>query len=648
MTDLSTTPAGYRPVIRLVSTHPGMDPATYLAHAIGHVYPELPAPDSQRLVRQSLSAGALTLVDHAALRTAVPDAVAELEQQAALVDQRARAYFGDLPDSLVSSTTSLVATAAPDAVPAGSVVWVRTGSMGTLQLAFPLLGVDLATGQVQERQEQPPTTPVRAMAATTFAAMDSGGMTAHSFASAAVSVASSVSWALPPPWNVGVTAGLSVLQMILGATDQPTGPSPMDQLKTSLEQYIASQDLKDRSGNMADFSSSLVSRTVLLDFTPDDIDSVGLSYLQDFRQFVLHDATGASRVHDDITHLLDDLNAQLTGADGSPVAADKVLVSCPDVLNLACTGVTLWLTGMKAVMQVKACQVSKALSSGDASSYVGTDLTHPDDLNSWWSDYGVIRATLLGAQRDGTVLSSGWADQLADWINNLTTSRLAQIGPVQEATHVTTEWIGVATAEGGTAYKASVSTHGWRFIDQADGDEWAHFFADTTTGGDACHSGTVVSHQADAVAAYDAHLTGVNKQIDDTLAGATGQVAAWKSKLADFAQQVPAQAPSTSPTVTVSTSGTATPSGLWVSGAQVQYAVVFKNEAGPSAPGPWSQPTDITSFAGATVSQIPQPKPDSNAKVWVLRRIQGGSQGQQDRTVKILDPGVASFVDTHD
>ena len=226
-----------------------------------------------------------------------------------------------------------------------------------------------------------------------------------------VTLASSVSWALPPPWSVVATGALSLIQMLLGLTGDVTHPTALESAVTDLENFESGQQLAGYASDFHDFTKNLSDGTSGLTMTADNLDDVGIGYITDFQKFLDKGSTGLPMVHLDCTHLQDKVNAAISGHVGKSDFSSLDDVNEP--LNIFVTGVTLWLTGERFSMQLTAAEAGRAETLGDNATFL--DKTH-----SWYSTYNAISNAIVG--------EDGWLGAVTDAIDNLTTARLALIG----------------------------------------------------------------------------------------------------------------------------------------------------------------------------------------------------------------------------
>ena len=616
MTSPAHTPPAFLPVIRVAGTRDGVDPGEYCARLVRAFVPDL-ASESVAARVASMQAGPVSVVDPDQVLRTVPAAVrVRLQALADRARTTAQAAFVAVPDALIRSVVTVVNGGRT--FPVGTVVWLRYGTEADLQFIFPLLVANLATGDFEERRLDGPSlstaTGVPRMGTPMIRAAN---ITVKSVAESAAEVASSVSWALPPPWNVGVTAGLSLLQILMHATDQPDGPSPMEQLKQSLETYLQTRRTDDFADDIRLFNEDLLLRTKGFTFDPDQLAIVGKGAEDAFYTWWIG-PTGSDHLTTNISHAISDLERTPKLDDGK------------DSLNVACAGVTAWTTGQKVSMQLAACKLKAQLAANDASGFADRSL-------SWRTILDQIHDRLfdLAGLDPGNPAVHGWASRIEQWIDKARTARLMQLR-VERANAPYT----VALPDG----SAHESDHwGWRFVDDAVTEphpsDWKHFYPDTTEKIDACHSKTV-EHKDDADKALNAAIA----EVDDATKDATTALRALRSKVTDIANLQPPKPPADHlPKVTPMTTGPSTPVGLWKKGAKVSYQIAFVNSNGPSDPGKPTTAFEIGDFAGATLSDIPQ-DPNADA-IQVIRTIAQDGAKPVVRIVGSVQKGTTTLQD---
>lgn len=589
------TPPAFRPVIRLVSVTPGVDAAGYAERLVRAFVPPLADEHVAALVPH-INAAPMPVADRAAKLAAMPpDAVVKMRAYSIHVDELARRAFASAPDTLVASTVSVTDEGGP--FPAGTVVWTRQGSEATAQFVFPELVADLSAGTYERRRLVPRAMPspesrtVRHTAGLTpMAAMASSQPTLKTVFEGAVTVASSVSWALPPPWNVAATAGLSILELILKSTDDPKGtsPSPLDTMKQAIEDYLKAMNVTNELDTVRAFSDNLLLKTADFTYAPAEMPVSGDP---DFEMWFDSDSEGINVV-DLISNSLVSKLEQVKGYDDANF--DTILAGTT-------TALTAWTVGMKVWMQYTACKLAAQLAAGDATAYaLGTA--------SWQKVFREIQRRLLGLadpSDPNTPQVQGLVSRVDTALNTLQTNRLGQVGPAQRASY--TYWeAGAVDPSTGAPIPRQVTANGWNFVDAGAGDDVkTHFHVDTTEEIDASNSKNV-EHQQDAIDERTTYITNLTKTINDRTGDAVLALKGLNDKITEIAGLMPPPPPKDKLTVALMTSGTATPAGPWTDGATVTYQIAFANDDAIGDPGPPSAPVTIGGFAGATLTNTPQ------------------------------------------
>lgn len=639
MTHPAETPPAFRPVIRLVSVVGGVDPNDYAARLVRALVPHLDDTAVAERVTDIRKAPVPVADPDTVLAPVAPAVAARLRALGQQVDATARDAFGAVPDPLVTTTVT-VAEADGAGFAASTVVWVREGSEATTQFVFPRLVADLSRGRFDELTPTPIADTALAARPASVArvpdvqadlrdsldadeAMDDVGSTIKQGAESVAEVASSVSWALPPPWNIGVTAGLSVLQLILHATDKPDGPSPFETLKDAIINYLQQQRLDDQLDDVRHFSDQLLLKTSSFTYTPEQMAALGSGAEKDFEDWYTG-AYGIDRLGSVVNSIISDLE-RATSLDDAK-----------SVLAAATSATTMWAVAQKAWMQYRACKLKAQLDAGDVADYA-------NGSSSWQTIFREIQATLFDLEdpdHPNNPLVKGYASRIETSIDALRAARLAKIHATERTSRQV--WVG-GTTSGGFAYGQNEDQWGWRFVDDADGNEWAHFRPDTTEQEDACHSHTV-EHQSEVEQDRNARVTSVTSTLDAQTSDATTALKTLKDKVTEIASLQPPPPPKDTPTVTLATAGTATPSGVWTKGATVTYQIAFANDDKIGDPGTPSAPLTVGDFAGAVLSNVPQdskstfihvvrtikPSPEATAIVRKLRPVAMGTTSIND------------------
>ena len=460
--------------------------------------------------------------------------------------------------------------------------------------------------------------------------------TFKSIAESAAQVAVSVSWALPPPWNVGVTAGLTLLQILMKATDNPKGPSPIVQLQTSLVDYLEARTTDKIADNIRLFNENLLLKTEDFTFDPEQLTTVGSDVEKQFDNW-WNGPTGIFTIEKYTNRAISDLEritaAVLTTAQ--PPDNTPPLDKGADSLAVACTGVTAWTTGMKVRMQLAASTITAQMSNNDATGLA-------DSSASWRTFLDQIHDRLfdLAGENPGDPAVKGWASRIEEWIDTARTARLAQLH-VERASYLESVF------DPGSGDCEPTEFGGWRFHDDSDKDDekssdavdrssYKHFFPDTEQ-----DSGPTIEHKDDA----DSLMAAAVQAINDKTKGATDALSALRAKVSEIVNLAPPLPPKDHrPSVTLLTSGTPTPAPPWQKGKNVSYKIAFANEHGPGPAGPSTSTLTIGDFAGASLTDIPQ---DANADaIWIYRTIASNDgQGAVVRIPGRVKQGTLNFTD---
>jgi hypothetical protein len=601
-------------------------PVPYVAEVAAGTHPDAYA----RLLHRLLQPAGVD--DHAAVAAAaayqqpadapfaLADAAATLDRLPASARQAVRAQIARLTEVLdrtypvpageTVSGTELTYLAEPGAgLAAGTVVYVRRTSAATVHFALPHVAVDPATGTPRlVGLEGPATAPPRPAPAVTRFSLDP--------ASAALSVAGNLVWAMPPPWGPIAAGGITLIQLLLadgGKQDQFTAAVQQ------LEQFITHRDINADATHIRGFADWMDNQFQTLQVTQADNSAyITATLLPELRRMV---APGDDSVYDAIYDLERNLDV-----DGTL----KVLV----------LGVTIHLLALKMIVQLDAQLAATARAAGDdAACAAYTDL--------WLADYANLVIAVDGyTTSTGSV--AGWASRISAHVDAAITARLAKINfPYR---YNNKHWV-VNTGGGATGTSGTwVSEWGWTYRDDGVGDtDTTNFIADAETGGDCCHAGTTIEYKQLVHQHRDERTRAVAAAQDVVYADIRQTTRKWQAALLEWNQHLPPRPPTSAPKISGFT-GTG-PAGNWVDGSSVGYAVAFANQAGgsggPGRIGPWSAFAAVGAHAGATLTDLPVDPLKMATHRWIYRQFRHADGTTSPlRLVGIVDTTATSYTDT--
>lgn len=601
------------PTIRISAHQPGLDVATRLGECLAGF-----VRDPQLL--DQLLAG----IDPNAPLFEVADAAqlyATLGPKQRVATRTSSATLAKLLESVlappVGEVTSEKITCLVSDDDQRPVVLVRETSALTEQYLFPRVTVDTTTGRIS-------FAPASAPAHRGIIAHD-GWQTGQQIVGAAMAVTPF----LPAPFGPIITGGLSVINLIFGlaADGKQSTKSPLDDAVTAIENFVNDTALKGFAGSISaqtgEFTHAMKAQTQDINALA-DVDG-GLT---DFR-----DSTQYTWIPGVVTP-----NGQLfTFLKGCDVTNfDKTL-------SLLVSGITTELVMYHALVAVNAADASIQFRHRSLRAYgsavtkvTGAAGTAANDIGTWHvGDWGDDEMTTT--IEDDT---AAYIPRIDAWMAKARKDRMAQIS---------TELIRIdpfkEKKQDPEGYDAStVHVGGWTFTDSSiggDNGRLANVVWDTET--DDCNPKTT-EQKAQAQTKLDNYRNSINAGIDNSFAPHRDKMGSWITYLTSITDLMPPGLPSI-PTVTLATSGTATPAGDWKDGDQVRYALMAKSDHGPSPASDWCKEITISGCVGATIGGI-TPVPGAKSIV-VLRqfRPKGGDWGDVEQAAALAAPFPDTYTD---
>jgi hypothetical protein len=621
MSDSNELPRQFRPTMLRVFLRDGGDKKSYAHGLLSRASNAYPNAFLNAFSEHAAKLEVLNLPDPVRDLQRFDDATKRvLWGQMNTLDGLMRKCFDSAADPITKSWTTWLPPS-PDTGDPGVVVWVRETRTGVAQFILSDLRVDPQTGNVSVRSspalQRTPSATIQPLAA----------VSEKEILGDVVDVASSVSWALPPPWGAITTGGLAVFKILLGSMHDDK-PSPLDALRKGLEEFIKQDHLREYAADFHAYTMALNSKIAGLNIKADEIADQGADYFDDLKDW-LRGAWGWERVHNRCIQLY-----ELLVREDIKEQAD--LDRIKQELDLYVTGVTLWITGRKIHMQILAAEAGRADKLKDGAAFL-------DKTRSWLSEHREIRNMIMGIADGDPDLAEGYFQQASKQIDGLSTKRLQKISDV----HAHRGGYAGSIPVPGTGGSVMLEGSGWTFVDSVrNDDEDTHYIMDTYED-DPCSRKTI-SSKPQVEKNRDGYVRQTASEIDGMVKKARETVTGWKSSLDLFATLLPPPAPHKAPTVTALKGGSPTPQGTrWVKGNKVQYAVGLKNEKGPSDAGPWSTALMIGDTAFAQVSLPDPPAGFEACTQLVYRRVYADSPDHDTQvlTVAIAQPGQKSIED---
>jgi hypothetical protein len=393
---------------------------------------------------------------------------------------------------------------------------------------------------------------------------------------------------------------------VLRVTDKPDKDGFLENLQAALVKAMEIHDVKEYMEDVEKFSSDLIYEASKI-YTGN---SMPMDGYPGFETWFFNDSTGIYHLDNKVNHLVSTLEGKTSVTEGQ------------DLLTFSCTASTVFATGWKVWMQYNAYKLQAQHARGDDSGFASGSA-------KWQEAFGNIGWYLFGISNPyyaptTTISKKGYGNRIDTWIQTTRKARIDQIKPPERVKKTVASY----TMKPGPGYKSAVTYKeipGWRFVDEADNDVWKHFRKDTEEKVDTCHTKTV-EHADEVRTEYNNWVAEVTKQLDAVSAKVTQTITALKASIDEMSSQMPPLPPTTLPIVTLHTTGTATPKGLWTNGATVSYQIAFANDHVNGNDhqygnfGPATTPLTIGDFAGAKLTNLPQHS-NKNFYIYILRTI---------------------------
>lgn len=434
--------------------------------------------------------------------------------------------------------------------------------------------------------------------------------------------AMSVSPFLPPPWNAGVTAGLSLVNFLITAfePDKPPPPNPFDVLGQNLEAFVVAQEVRQQLGKIQGAGDNYSNAAAALTTPLPELKKVGKAVTD-------LDARIKTEFRVDVDSALSDL---FTLLDECTTEKYK------DVLDVICAGVTTSLLLWSAEIEIAATTATVAKRNGDAQQF--------DDAADYWIT--MVRnasndldstaptttqepdaATTAGtpdAGKSTAARPTSYIPKIETWIADAIDTRIENVAVVQLAAH----------AMNASGHASSSLIPGWTFSDPVHGNTYQEQ-----------HANWKQDRQA-AQTARDAYCASLRPTLEKQFDSYRTVMASWRTFVSGFNGLLPLPQPEGAPDVAPKKDGPSTPTRLWINGTRVRYAIAATNVKGPSQAGPWSSEYLVGDTAFTTLTL---PAPPGADGVDVYRQMRPpGQDWQAMSTVAVVKPLVSVVDDTDD
>ncbi|MFN9645342.1 MAG: hypothetical protein ACK6BG_09565 [Cyanobacteriota bacterium] len=477
-----------------------------------------------------------------------------------VLDAQMRTFYGSDDPPIIKSWVTLIA--GPNIA---SVAWVRKSKSYTAQFILDNINVDIESGEVMiskhllEKPKQ--ISPYRRLSKDSLDddKKQEQERAIKNMCTVIMTLAGSVSWALPPPWGWIATGGITGFQILFSlGEDSSNSKNELGKLIANISDLLKQQEIRDISTRFNAFGNALIAKLGSENLIFNSLKEIPTAYLDEVESFLT-------------SHLFDrecDLDSVLAILKESPVdQADPLLI-------LFVQGMQLWIACRNIRLKIVAIKASIAEEHRNLYDF-------QTYTSLWLSEYREIRSWIFGVKNTSL---QGFIPSLEAQIKRLRDERLAKI----EKPHRFREK--VSGFAGG--YPTVVYNEGTKFLDAAGPNDLlgGEFKFYDSLEKDGCLGSKTIPADTDANKAYDAHLTLVTKHVDEILNKYTEITAKWKDMIDKFETMLPPPTPTKSPTVEIlnSVSELAIPDKS-KGKRYVQYAYsIERSSNGPSEISPWS------------------------------------------------------------
>jgi hypothetical protein len=650
-------PPALYPVIRLGDGAPGVDLQARLTACYAAVAPS----DATAATGGSATAPLLAVTKADGLTGHIPAAalkalVADEQQLVATLEKHLPAPMGTVKDQYTALTL-----AAQDRIPAGTPVFVRQTDQLVEQYALTRLVVDLKDGALSQVGGPEQRHPVQRPPVMIHAG------------SPVVSLLLSVSPFLPPPWGLGLTFGLSLLNLL---TDTPPASDPLQSefqaLNAGIQQLLAAST-KDPLDNVSRKVDQMMKAKALSTGKLQDLKPPFDASVQNLRVYLdgdHPDGTNTPEGNDPPTFFLGEAFQLL---DQAQATIWNNLQGCDDAnfdanLGLMIRCLALRMSVQKQSIQLRAVSAKFRQQQGLMDSFdleVRTWLEQIDGvMTDYWDpkmvpDIGpgdalpapgtLTSAQIMAILGDNTTPpgTTAWVPLLVAWLEKIRAARLALIsGPIRVDPNAggTYSHNGVNYPGDHTNYLGpwGSNTIGWTWRDPRFGKTYdndkAHLWPD------------YYAHHCDQTKTQDfdnclnersTYATGIKNGVDGRTKQARDNLAAMGTLIKNLQDLLPPGAPTQVPKVAALTGGgPARVDQTWTAGNVVRYRVMLQNAKGPGPAGSWSDPHVIGTTKGAVVSglQLEAPAESIQLQRQVRTSTQSWDLAGQALTLTTLAP----------
>jgi hypothetical protein len=475
------------------------------------------------------------------------------------------------PDEKLVKSTVEVLSGNYHGCPPGTVVVVRQTDRATVAYLLPRLQVDMETLAV--RFEDTPVQPLAPPAPVSVGTVTHGkfamaAATGEDVAGITLRTASTLAFALPEPWGIAASAGLSLIDMLLPGEKRE---NPFQEMTQALETFHKQDKLNEWVSGALSLTKWINEKFAQMKEVGDPTQSkITGELLPDLEKNL---APGGESLYDHLERITSEAYIKEKGAF--------------DIL-LACVSSYLGGLRFKLLLEAKVANLHKD----------SEDETFHEWNKNWRFDYVGLKNSILGDKTAEGV--RGWAPIVAAMIDAWIAERLGKVTPVKRMSRQEV----VVFPEGGSG---NVDDWGWGFYDEGNSQEYqySHFYLDTKQKIDVCHEETI-EHRDDATIEHNSYVFTLSTSLDETYKGEKKIVKAWVDSINQWNEHLPPNSPKSAPKIdSASWQGAAPSNSPWAQHTNVKYAIAFYNDRGPGPRSEWSAAAEIQGRAYPTIKEIP-------------------------------------------
>ncbi len=414
---------------------------------------------------------------------------------------------------------------------------------------------------------------------------------------------------LPSPWGVAISAGIDIIELILGFIDDDHQPTPLELAINALESFMDQMQITRWTTNINSFlGGSDGINTQLKALAAVQTMEGSVSNIEQLILPVINRAVSAGDTDNlagSVEQLFGYTKSYVETAKSESVQDffNKMGPNLEATLDSTIIGISTLILSHKIRIQLIATMASYYKEQNQIKKY-------NEAFAQWMFLYNDFKIMITDA-----TTNNGWADRMLQILPTARDARLALVGEVYRKSFE----MGHGTLN-----------NGWSFIDAQYGNPHDEHIAspwnlappnentklDTETG--SCCSPHVTEHKDEVVANRKNYIDHMTDRFNDR----EKNVKNWLDAIKGWGAILPPAPPKLRPNLlTEKDWKSKTPQGSnWVAGNEVQYAMAFVNSKGPSEMGDWCAPISIHEQAFPTIG-LPTDPSNSITERWLFRRF---------------------------